>query len=46
MSIRRMVSSILLALLLVVLTAAEPVFASSSALQYGMTPIYGRDIEE
>ena len=46
MSIRRMVSSILLALLLVVLTAAEPVFASSSALQYGMTPIYGRDIED
>ena len=46
MSIRHMVSGILLALLLVVLTAAEPVFASSSALQYGMTPIYGRDIED
>lgn len=41
----RTVLGIALALLLFAPAALEPVFASS-ALQYGMTPVYGRDIED
>ena len=42
----RTVLGIALALLFIVPMVTEDVFASSSALQYGMTPIYGRDIED
>jgi len=42
----RTIIGIALALLLIFPMIAEDVFASSSALQYGMTPIYGRDIED
>ena len=42
----RTILGIALALLLIVPMVTEDVFASSSALQYGMTPIYGRDIED
>ncbi len=42
----RTVLGIALALLLIIPMVAEDVFASSSALQSGMTPIYGRDIED
>ena len=42
----RTVLGIALALLLILPMGTEDVFASSSALQDGMTPIYGRDIED